>query len=128
VPGHRKDFPGRRGEFADNRSRGRAKFVHAIRIGLRDPQTGIDPRLIVSYGRNVASQRRITRQCAEKRTYNRRENPPDFPTVSRTTTPPCLNYPNLEVSCRVEVAKYKREIRRIRYMYPDVPKGVQGFP
>jgi hypothetical protein len=42
--------------------------VHAIRIGLRDSQAGIDPRLVALHGRNVASQCGVTRQCAQKRT------------------------------------------------------------
>lgn len=91
MPGHRKDSSRRRGEFADNHSRRRAQFVHAIRIGLRDSQAGIDPRLIGLYRRTVASQCGVTRYRTEERTDCGEESPPDFPTVFRKT-PPLLDY------------------------------------
>jgi hypothetical protein len=65
--------------------------VHAIRITLRDPQAGIDPRLIVLHGRNVASQCGVTRKRAEECAYQGKENPPDFPAMCRDT-PPKLDY------------------------------------
>src|SRR5690349_794328 len=109
MPGNRKNFSRRGGEFADNHPRGRAKFVHAIRIGLRDPQAGIDPCLIVLHGRNVTSQCGVRRKYAEEGAYQEKENPPDFPAMCRNT-PPNLDYLNLELSPGVEVASGKRGI------------------
>jgi hypothetical protein len=101
--------------------------VHAIRIGLRDPQAGIDPCLIVLHGRNVTSQCGVRRKYAEEGAYQEKENPPDFPAMCRNT-PPNLDYLNLELSPGVEVASGKRGICRISTCTPLFPGKYKVSP